>query len=151
MDDSDARGCPRQYQGVLMAVSPPPTTTTGFSLKRKPSQVAQELTPPPLKSYSPSTPSQRLSAPVAMTTLWLVRLLPSVYILKSDSPASMRTTFSSRNLAPNDDACCRISCTMTGPVMPVTPGKFSTRTPFPCSCPPSEGATMTGLSPALAA
>jgi hypothetical protein len=46
-----------------MAVSPPPTTTTGWSRKRNPSQVAHDETPLPRKSCSPLTPSHRESAP----------------------------------------------------------------------------------------
>ena len=41
-----------------IAVSPPPTTTTGLPLYKKPSQVAQEETPPPLRSSSPDTPDE---------------------------------------------------------------------------------------------
>mmetsp|Transcript_15883 Transcript_15883/g.49424 ORF Transcript_15883/g.49424 Transcript_15883/m.49424 type:complete len:215 (+) Transcript_15883:322-966(+) len=61
-----------------IAVSPPPITTTGLSAYMKPSHVAHAETPAPLKSHSPGTPSQRESAPVAMTSacvrikLWFV-------------------------------------------------------------------------------
>eukprot|EP00965_Chrysotila_dentata_P028815 957890-Pleurochrysis_carterae.AAC.2 len=56
-----------------MAVSPPPTTSTGLFEKRKPSHVAHDETPPPLRSSSPGTPSQRESAPVASTSACAVK------------------------------------------------------------------------------
>jgi hypothetical protein len=43
-------------------------TITSLSLNRKPSQVAQLETPPPRYLNSPSTSSQRESAPVATTS-----------------------------------------------------------------------------------
>src|SRR5215207_9812925 len=51
-----------------IAVSPPPTTATLFSLKKKPSQVAQPLTPRPMSRCSPSRPSHLAFAPVAIIT-----------------------------------------------------------------------------------
>src|SRR5579883_2929362 len=45
-----------------MAVSPPPTTTTFLPEKKKPSQVAQELTPWPMSCCSCGSPSQRAEA-----------------------------------------------------------------------------------------
>ena len=41
------------------AESPPPTTTMGLSLKKKPSQVAHQLTPRPENLSSSSRPSRR--------------------------------------------------------------------------------------------
>mmetsp|Transcript_77933 Transcript_77933/g.215432 ORF Transcript_77933/g.215432 Transcript_77933/m.215432 type:complete len:213 (+) Transcript_77933:766-1404(+) len=52
-----------------IAVSPPPITAQDLSLKRYPSQAAQLETPCPRYSHSPSTFSQRLSAPVARITV----------------------------------------------------------------------------------
>ena len=54
--------------GGIAPESPPPMTITSLSLYRKPSHVAQLDTPPPRYLNSPSTSSQRESAPVAMTS-----------------------------------------------------------------------------------
>src|SRR5574341_1554060 len=48
-----------------MAESPPPTTITGRPRKKKPSQVAQELTPWPISFCSDVKPSHRAEAPEA--------------------------------------------------------------------------------------
>ena len=50
------------------AVSPPPTTATSLSRKKKPSHVAQALTPRPRSRVSLSRPSQSADAPVATIT-----------------------------------------------------------------------------------
>ena len=50
------------------AVSPPPTTAISRSRKKKPSQVAQALTPRPRNSSSEVRPSHRADAPVATMT-----------------------------------------------------------------------------------
>ncbi len=51
-----------------IAVSPPPTTTTSFPLKKKPSHVAHDETPLPLNLCSDSNPSHTAEAPVAIIT-----------------------------------------------------------------------------------
>ena len=51
-----------------MAESPPPITAMSWSLKKKPSQVAQALTPRPSNSCSPGTPRYRAAAPIARIT-----------------------------------------------------------------------------------
>src|SRR5215210_2642394 len=73
----DARNCSRRWirrtspaylvrkSASSIAVSPPPTTATLFSLKKKPSQVAQPLTPRPMSRCSPSRPSHLAFGPVA--------------------------------------------------------------------------------------
>ena len=48
-----------------IAVSPPPTTRSSRSRKKKPSQVAHALTPRPRSFSSPGTPSHFALAPVA--------------------------------------------------------------------------------------
>src|SRR2546430_15628524 len=52
-----------------IAVSPPPTVTTSFPLKKNPSQVAQLETPLPLNFVSDGSPSHFAFAPVAIITL----------------------------------------------------------------------------------
>ena len=47
------------------AVSPPPTTAISRSRKKKPSHVAQALTPRPRNASSEGRPSHRAEAPVA--------------------------------------------------------------------------------------
>src|SRR5437773_6106122 len=49
-----------------IAVSPPPTVTTSFPLKKNPSQVAQLETPRPLNFVSDGSPSHFAFAPVAI-------------------------------------------------------------------------------------
>src|SRR5579875_764993 len=51
-----------------IAESPPPTTIIFFPRKKKPSQVAQELTPCPINFCSLGRLSQRAEAPVAIST-----------------------------------------------------------------------------------
>ena len=51
-----------------MAESPPPTTAMSWSRKKKPSQVAQVLTPMPSRVSSPGTPRWRAAAPMARIT-----------------------------------------------------------------------------------
>mmetsp|Transcript_40310 Transcript_40310/g.80742 ORF Transcript_40310/g.80742 Transcript_40310/m.80742 type:complete len:271 (+) Transcript_40310:335-1147(+) len=105
-----------------IAVSPPPTTTTSLPLNRNPSQVAQVLTPPPLKLYSPSAPSHRESAPVARMTAcdWMVVSL--VATENGRLVTSTDVTRSCSNTAPNCAACFCMSCTSAGPVLSFTPG-----------------------------
>ena len=75
-----------------IAVSPPPTTATSISLKRNPSQVAHELTPPPLYVASPSTPNHLLSAPVATINEWAEMLASGVSTRKGLCDRSMEET-----------------------------------------------------------
>ena len=49
-----------------MAESPPPMTAISLPRVKKPSQVAQELTPWPMSACSEGRPSQRAEAPEAM-------------------------------------------------------------------------------------
>ena len=142
------------------AESPPPTTSTGLPRKRKPSHVAQLETPPPRYSASPATPSQRELAPVATMSARTCSgaVLPLRRTVKGSPrpcdprlPRPTSAATSESMSAPKTAACRRIRRTRPGPVAWDTPGKFSTSTPLPCSCPPKLGATTTGRSPALAA
>mmetsp|Transcript_33837 Transcript_33837/g.84323 ORF Transcript_33837/g.84323 Transcript_33837/m.84323 type:complete len:270 (+) Transcript_33837:385-1194(+) len=105
-----------------MAVSPPPMTTTALLVYMNPSHVAHAETPLPLKSHSPGTPSQRESAPVARMTLcarirlWLVRTVIGL------ERRSTERTRSCSKMVPNSAACFCMSKTMSGPVVPLTPG-----------------------------
>src|SRR5438309_1184762 len=65
-----------------IAVSPPPTVTTSFPLKKNPSQVAQLETPFPLNLVSDGSPSHLAFAPVAMTTLFPSYDFPPARILQ---------------------------------------------------------------------
>ncbi len=59
-----------------MAESPPPMTAISLPLAKKPSQVAQELTPKPMRACSEGRPSQRAEAPHAMMRerVWMMSL-----------------------------------------------------------------------------
>ena len=57
-----------RYKASSAAVSPAPTIATSFSLKKKPSQTAQALTPYPFNLCSLSIPSHLADAPVEMIT-----------------------------------------------------------------------------------
>src|SRR5437660_1215147 len=65
-----------------IAVSPPPTVTTSFPLKKNPSQVAQLETPLPLNLVSEGNPSHLAFAPVAMITLFPSYDFPPATTLK---------------------------------------------------------------------
>jgi hypothetical protein len=88
-----------------MAVSPPPTTTTGLPANRNPSQVAQLEMPPPLYSSSPGAPSHRESAPVARMSAWAVTAEPFVCSTKGEEETSILVTQSSAKVAENLSAC----------------------------------------------
>ncbi len=52
-----------------MALSPPPMTAISLPEEKKPSQVAQELTPWPMRACSEGRLSQRALAPEAMISV----------------------------------------------------------------------------------
>src|SRR5580698_1365344 len=52
-----------------IAESPPPITAISLPEKKKPSQVAHELTPCPISACSLGRPSQRAEAPLAMISV----------------------------------------------------------------------------------
>src|SRR2546427_866232 len=77
-----------------IAVSPPPTVTTSFPLKKNPSQVAQLETPLPLNLVSEGSPSHLALAPVAMITLFPSYVFPPAAILKGLDEKSTKDTSS---------------------------------------------------------
>ena len=103
-----------------IAESPPPTTATVFSLKKKPSQVAQAETPYPCNSSSPSTPSHLADAPEAIITD-LNKYSPLELVsLKPLSNFSMESIVSVLICVPNLSACPLKTCINSGPIMPST-------------------------------
>mmetsp|Transcript_30712 Transcript_30712/g.52532 ORF Transcript_30712/g.52532 Transcript_30712/m.52532 type:complete len:204 (-) Transcript_30712:895-1506(-) len=131
---ADARKVSRRWMSVTdddvrartsassIAVSPPPITTTGFAEKRKPSHVAHDETPPPLKSSSPGTESQRLSAPVAITIACAVSAELFVLITKGRCDRSTSSTSSSSKVVANLRACRFMSLMMSPPLASKMPG-----------------------------
>ena len=109
------------------AVSPPPTTATSSPLKKKPSQVAHELTPRPRRRVSDSSPSQIADAPVATITASAVNSRPALHTRNGCLERSTRSTSWSTTTVPNRSACARIFTISSGPSIPSgKPGKFST-------------------------
>ena len=101
-----------------MAVSPPPTTTTGLSLKKKPSQVAHALTPRPIMRVSPSMPSHLAEAPVDTMMARPTCSSESTHTRKGRSAKSTFVTSAVMNRVPKRSACRRNSCMTSGPSMP---------------------------------
>ncbi|MNS60284.1 hypothetical protein D3C72_932730 [compost metagenome] len=100
-----------------MAVSPPPTTMTSLPRKKKPSQVAQALTPRPWSIFSDSRPSHSALAPVAMTIAWASCKLPlASHTLKGRFEKSTLVIRSEINWVPKRSAWARNSCMSSGPV-----------------------------------
>ncbi len=123
-----------------IAVSPPPTTATFFSLKKNPSQVAQPLTPLPMSCCSFSRPSHFALAPVAITTAFASTgsSSPSAQSLNGLSEKSTRSTLSGRISAPKRAAWASRSSIIWGPSTPSSyPGKFWT-SEVSMSCPPDS-------------
>jgi len=101
-----------------MAVSPPPTTTTGLSLKKKPSQVAQALTPRPIIRCSPSIPSHLADAPVeTMTAVPWCSSSPT-HTRNGRAEKSTRLTSAVMKRVPKRSAWRRKSCIISGPSTP---------------------------------
>ena len=101
-----------------IAESPPPTTTSSFSLKNAPSHVAQAETPRPWSRCSPGSPSQRALAPVATTTVCARCSSFSTQTRNGRSEKSTRVTSSVTKSAPNRSACRRNSAIISGPITP---------------------------------
>ena len=119
-----------------MAESPPPTTAMCWSLKKKPSQVAQVDTPRPVSSASPGMPRWRGAAPVARMTARAWKTSPSTTTFLMSPEKSTESTSSWRRSAPNFSAWARMFAMRSGPMMPSSkPGKFSTSVVF-ISSPP---------------
>ena len=67
-----------------MAESPPPMTAISLPRAKKPSQVAQELTPWPMSACSQGRPSQRAEAPEAMMSERVRTISPPMVSSKGD-------------------------------------------------------------------
>jgi hypothetical protein len=100
------------------AVSPPPITTIGLSLKNEPSQVAQADTPRPWRRCSDSSPSQRALAPVATITAFARYSSRSTHTRNGRSEKSTRVTSSVSSSAPKRSAWRRKSSIISGPMTP---------------------------------
>ncbi|MNV77516.1 hypothetical protein D3C71_1709420 [compost metagenome] len=105
--------------------------------KKKPSQVAQVLTPRPTLSCSPGMPRYLAEAPVEIMTVSASRSpSPSTLTLKGRCEKSTESTQLLLNSAPKRSACLRILSIRSGPRMPSgKPGKFSISVVV-VSCPP---------------
>src|SRR6267142_6069209 len=83
-----------------IAVSPPPITAIGLPEKKKPSQVAHEETPWPIKACSLGRPSQRADAPLAMIKDLVWRVSLPKLMVKGRRERSALTTCPVRYSAP---------------------------------------------------
>ena len=101
-----------------IAESPPPTTTIGLSLKKKPSQVAQVETPKPRRRDSLGRSSQRAVAPVAMTIDRARCSSSPIQTPKGRSERSTRVTSDCTSRAPKRSACSRMCRMSSGPWIP---------------------------------
>ncbi|MMZ63987.1 hypothetical protein D1872_262790 [compost metagenome] len=87
--------------------------------KKKPSQVAQVLTPRPTFSVSPGIPKYFALAPVEMIRVSvMISPLPSTSSLNGRFSKSTVFTQPLRNVAPKRSACLRILSINSGPMMP---------------------------------
>ena len=98
-----------------MAESPPPTTTSSWPLKKKPSQVAHVERPRPRRRRSDSSPRRRAEAPVATMSARARHVRSAVLTVKGRVERSTPTTSSSTNSVPNRSACLRITSISSGP------------------------------------
>ena len=102
-----------------IAESPPPITTTSWSLKKAPSQTPQVETPRPPSSISPGTPIRLGSAPIARTTVRArYSSSPRNTLWIPPSLSSTRSTSSVTRRAPKRSACARNFCIISGPMIP---------------------------------
>ena len=102
-----------------MAESPPPTTSTFLSRKKKPSQVAQADTPCPINSDSDSSPRSRAVAPVEIMIASAEYSLPSAHTLYGRSEKSTLSTVLNKHSAPKRCACFLNSSIISGPMIPL--------------------------------
>ncbi|MCY1230555.1 hypothetical protein D9M72_429690 [compost metagenome] len=102
-----------------MAESPPPITAMSWSLKKKPSQVAHQLTPWPDSRFSLGRPSSRYADPVdrIMARAWKVSPVAMVTVLMSPS-RSRAVTSSNWISVPKRAACFSKFSMRSGPMMP---------------------------------
>jgi hypothetical protein len=128
-----------RYSASVIAVLPPPTTTTSRFLKKLPSHVAQYDTPCHRYSFSPGTSRCLYLLPVASTTrracISCPRLVCTVQV--SVSPRDIVDTLSCKNSDPDTCACVIKSRIMSPPGADSTPGQFSTQCDVP-SAPPGS-------------
>ncbi len=102
------------------AESPPPTTRMSFSLKKKPSQVAHQLTPRPDKRSSLGTPIFRYALPVARMTVRARTVSPEPVTSSLTSVSRRIVTMSSlTSSAPKRSAWARSWSIRSGPITPV--------------------------------
>ncbi|CAM5604319.1 hypothetical protein RLIN73S_00227 [Rhodanobacter lindaniclasticus] len=116
-----------RYSASSTAVLPPPITTTSWSRKKKPSQVAQADTPLPLYFSSLAMPRYLAVAPVLM--------ISASAVYSPESPTSrngrcFRSTvwmWSKIISVWKRSACSAMRCINAGPCRPSTsPGQLST-------------------------
>ena len=101
-----------------IAVSPPPTMATCFSLKKAPSQVAQAETPWPIRRISLGRPSSLALAPVEMIRLFAWKLSNSLLSVKGRLDRSTSTICSNLTSVPKRCAWARKSSIIFGPMTP---------------------------------
>ena len=129
-----------------IAESPPPITMIFLPRKKKPSQVAQELTPWPMSFRSDGRPSQRAEAPEAIISVRVSTHSPSMLIRNGRFDRSASTTEPRWYSAPKCCACCFMFSTSAGPSMPSgKPGKFSTSVVMESWPPGSWPSTTSGF------
>jgi hypothetical protein len=112
-----------------IAESPPPITAISLPDVKKPSQVAQELTPWPISACSDGRFSQRADAPEAMISVrvWIGSLPGPRFSSYGCLLRSTETRWAIFSSAPKRVACCFMFSISSGPWMPSgQPGKFST-------------------------
>ena len=100
------------------AVSPPPTTAISLSRKKKPSHVAQALTPRPRIRVSLSSPSHSAEAPVATITDSALYSVPRAHSRNGRDEKSTRSMSTSTMCVPKRSACGRNAAISSGPWMP---------------------------------
>ena len=117
---------------------------TGRLRKKKPSQVAQVLTPRPISFISDGKPSSLADAPVATITVRARSTSPlSSVSVNGRDEKSTRSTSPVRNAVPKCSAWARMSAISCGPITPSRcPGQFSTIVVM-VSCPPGWRPSMT--------
>src|SRR5437660_11561949 len=88
-----------RYRASSMAESPPPTTMMFWSLKKKPSQVAQVETPRPMSLDSLASPISLAEAPVAMITVSASTVVSPAVTRKGRRPDRKSTRLNSSHVA----------------------------------------------------
>ena len=101
-----------------MAESPPPTTMMSWSLKKKPSHVAQVETPRPMSLDSLGRPRSLAEAPVAMMTVWPSTVVSPALTRNGRRLKSTLVTSSSIISVPKRSACFLKVSISGGPSMP---------------------------------